>query len=167
MTLERSWNNHVAPVWGDRDISTIRRSEVQDWVSDFATRRSSTVVIRALGVLAATLDVAVDDRRLATNPARHIRSLPRKGPGKRRVYLSHDQVATVAACSGYPTLVLTLAYTGLRWGEATALRVRSVNPLRRRFVVEENAVMIGYEIHVGTPKTHKKHSVPTLSASLP
>jgi len=114
MTLERAWKNHVAPVWGDREISTIRRSEVQDWVSDFATQKSSTVVIRALGVLADTLDVAIDDRRLANNPARHIRNLPRSGPGKRRVYLSHDQVATLAACSAHPALVLTLAYTGLR-----------------------------------------------------
>lgn len=160
MTLERAWKNHVAPVWGDREIHSIRRSEVPDWVSDFATRKSSTVVIRALGVLAGILDVAIDDRRLASNSARNIRNLPRKGPGKRRVYLSHDQVATLAACSGHPTMVLTLAYTGLRWGEATALRVRSVNRLRRRFVIEENAVMVGYEIHVGTPKTHKARSVP-------
>ncbi len=57
-------------------------------------------------------------------------------------------------------MVLTLAYTGLRWGEAIGLRVRSVNRLRRRFVIEENAVMIAYEIHVGTPKTHEKRSVP-------
>jgi integrase len=69
-------------------------------------------------------------------------------------------VATLAACSAYPTLVPTLAYCGLRWGEATGLRVRSVNRLRRRFVIEENAVMIAYEIHVGTPKTHEKRSVP-------
>lgn len=150
----------MAPVWAEREIWSIRRSEVQDWVSDLATQRSRTVVLRALGVLAGILDVAIDDRRLASNPARHIRSLPRKGPGKRRVYLTHDQVATLAACSAHPTLVLTLAYTGLRWGEATGLRVRSVNRLRRRFVIEENAVMIAYEIHVGTPKTHEKRSVP-------
>ncbi|WP_248241709.1 tyrosine-type recombinase/integrase [Microbacterium kunmingense] len=160
MTLERAWKNHVAPVWADREISSIRRSEVQDWVSDLATQKSRTVVVRALRVLAGILDVAIDDRRLASNPARHVRSLPRHGPGKRRVYLSHDQVATLAACSAYPTLVLTLAYTGLRWGEATGLRVRSVNRLRRRFVIEENAVTIAYEIHVGTPKTHEKRSVP-------
>lgn len=160
MTLERPWKNHVAPVWGDREIFTIRRSEVQDWVSEVATERSSTVVIRALGVLAGILDVAIDDRRLATNPARQIRDLPRRGPGKRRVYLTHDQVATLAACSAHPTMVLTLAYTGLRWGEATALRVRAVNRLRKRFIIEENAVMIGYEIHIGTPNTHKSRSVP-------
>lgn len=62
-------------------------------------------------------------------------------------------------------MVLTLAYTGLHWGEATALRVRSVNRLRRRLVIEWNAVMVGYEIHVGTPKTHKARSVPYPSAS--
>ena len=129
-------------------------------MSDLASRKSRTVVLRSLGILAGILDVAIDDRRLASNPARHVRNLPRHGPGKRRVYLSHDQVATLAACSAYPTLVLTLAYTGLRWGEATGLRVRSVNRLRRRFVIEENAVMIAYEIHVGTPKTHEKRSVP-------
>nr|WP_256336104.1 tyrosine-type recombinase/integrase [Microbacterium sp. cf332] len=38
--------------------------------------------------------------------------------------------------------------------------MRSVNRLRKRFVIEENAVMIGYEIHVGMPKTHEKRSVP-------
>jgi hypothetical protein len=42
MTLERAWKNHVAPVWADREISSIRRSEVQDWVSDLATRKSRT-----------------------------------------------------------------------------------------------------------------------------
>jgi hypothetical protein len=67
MTLERAWKNHVAPVWADREIWSIRRSEVQDWVSELATEKSRTVVLRALGVLAGILDVAIDDRRLANN----------------------------------------------------------------------------------------------------
>ena len=82
MTLERAWKNHVAPVWADREISSIRRSEVQDWVSDLASRRSRTVVLRSLGILAGILDVAIDDRRLASNPARHVRSLPRARAGQ-------------------------------------------------------------------------------------
>ena len=74
MTLERAWKNHVEPVWADREISSIRRSEVQDWVSDLATQKSRTVVLRALGVLAGILDVAIDDRRLGSNPARRVRT---------------------------------------------------------------------------------------------
>lgn len=69
-------------------------------------------------------------------------------------------MATLSAFSAYPTLVLIQAYTGLRWGEATGLRVSNVNRLRTRFVIEENAVMIAYQIHVGTPKTHERRSVP-------
>lgn len=37
MTPERAWKNHVAPVWADREIWLIRRSEVEDWVSELAT----------------------------------------------------------------------------------------------------------------------------------
>lgn len=158
--LEQSWRTHVAPVWAHRELSSIQRSEVQAWVAQLASRRSRAVVIRALGVLAGILDVAVDDRRLRTNPARRVRNLPERTQGKRRIYLTHEQVSTLAACSAHPTLILVLAYTGLRWGEATALRVRSVNALRRRFIVEENAVLVRWEIHVGTPKSHQRRSVP-------
>lgn len=76
------------------------------------------------------------------------------------MYLTHEQVHALAKESKYPTLVLTLAYTGLRWGEVTGLRVKDVNPLRRRLNVVQNAVAVGNKIEVGTPKTHKKRSVP-------
>lgn len=158
--LERSWEAHVAPMWGHRELSSIQRSEVQAWVADLASRRSRSVVVRSLGVLAGILDIAVDDRRLSSNPARGVRNLPQRGSGRRRVYLRHDQVATLAASSAHPDLILVLAYTGLRWGEAVALRVRSVSRDRRRLNVEENAVLVGWEIHVGTPKTHERRSVP-------
>lgn len=76
--LVRAWNAHVAPVWADRDLSSIRRSEVQAWVADLASLRSRTVVLRALGVLAGIIDTAVDDHRLESNPARNLRSLPQR-----------------------------------------------------------------------------------------
>jgi len=43
--------------------------------------------------------------------------------------------ALADAAGPYRTFVLTLAYTGLRWGEATALRVRDVDLDRRRLDV--------------------------------
>ncbi|MCC4907764.1 site-specific integrase [Microbacterium sp. cx-59] len=158
--LVTSWNAHVAPVWGARELTSIHKSEVQAWVSDLATRKSRSVVMRALGVLAGVIDMAVDDQRIATNPARNLRTLPQRSVAKPRVYLTHEQVHILATNSAHPTLVLVLAYTGLRWGEATALRVRHVSPARRRFSIEENAVLVKWEIHVGTPKTHERRSVP-------
>lgn len=115
-------------------------------------------MIRAYGVLAALLDDAVDDRRLLSNPARGV-NLPRKAR-KTPVYLSHEQVHALAAASKYPALMLTLAYCGIRWGEAVALRVKDLDMLKRRLRIEENAVEVGSKIEVGTPKNHKRRTVP-------
>lgn len=157
-TLQSAWDTHVKPQWGARKVGEIRHSEVQDWVSALARDKSATTVLRAYGVLAAVLDVAVNDRRVSRNVARGV-ALPRK-VAKSKPYLTHRQVQALADESAHPTLVLFLAYTGLRWGEATALRIRHVDTLRRRVSVEENAVMVGSVIHVGTPKTHETRSVP-------
>lgn len=174
LPLVSAWQKHVEPRWGARTVGSIRHSEVQTWISELATTAtgkakddapartaSSTTVRRAHGVLAGILDVAVRDRRLARNVARDV-DLPAKGTTKPRVYLSHKQVQQLAdtAPPQHATLVLFLAYTGLRWGEATGLRVRHVDALRRRVKVEENAVLVAGLIHVGTPKTHRSRSVP-------
>lgn len=157
--IEVAWRVHVEPLWGRRMLGEIRHSEVQFWVSELATRKSATVVIRAFGVLAGIIDVAVKDRRLPINPACGV-NLPRKA-GKERHYLSHDQVQLLADESrSNGTLVLFLAYTGLRWGEAVGLRVRSVDMLRRRVLVQANAVNVRGTIIPGTPKSHEARSVP-------
>lgn len=157
--LEIAWRLHVQPIWGPRAVGSIRHSEVQEWVTELTGRKGATTVIRAYGVLASLLDVAVLDRRIPANAARGV-NLPRK-TGKKRVYLSHEQVELLAAnAKEHETLVLFLAYTGLRWGEATALRVRSLDALRLRVNVTENAVMSGGLITVGTPKSHTARSVP-------
>jgi len=156
--LESGWRTHVEPAWGGRALKSIQPSEVQTWVGEISADRSATTAARALGVLSGILDQAVADRKIGRNPARGAKV--KKKRQKRRIYLNHDQVHTLAAASEHPELVLTLAYTGLRWGEASGLRVRSVNEVRRRLAVEENAVLVGSEIHVGTPKTHEKRTVP-------
>lgn len=163
--VEIAWRLYVKPKWGKVAVGDVRHSEVQAWVSglskgtDEVKAKGATTVLRAYGALAAILDTAVRDRRLSSNPARGI-SLPRK-TGKARAYLSHDQVQLLADHSGkHATLVLLLAYTGLRWGEATALRISCLNMLRMRLSVQENAVNVGGKIIVGTPKSHEARSVP-------
>ncbi|WP_253202109.1 site-specific integrase [Subtercola sp. PAMC28395] len=116
-------------------------------------------MIRAYGVLASILDVAVRDRRVQSNVARGV-NLPRK-LRKPRVYLSHQQLNTLARfAEDHGVVILALAYTGLRWGELTGLRVKHVDVNRRRFGVEENAVDVNGTIHVGTPKSYAGRSVP-------
>lgn len=168
--LEIAWRLYVEPRWGRTALSDIRFSDVQTWVSQLSQGtavtkhtkpgpRSATVVLRAYGVLAAILDVAVRDRRILANPARGI-SLPRKVK-RAHTYLTHEQVEILASSSGrHATLVRLLSYSGLRWGEAIALRVRDVDTLRRRLNVRENAVRVNGAIIVGTPKNHSARTVP-------
>ena len=58
------------------------------------------------------------------------------------------------------TLVLVLAYCGLRWGEVIALRVRDVELLRRRLAVSENAVQLSVNHALGPTKGREARSVP-------
>ncbi|WP_306418471.1 Arm DNA-binding domain-containing protein [Arthrobacter glacialis] len=146
--VESAWRLHVEPLWGVQAVADIRKTAVQQWVSELTTGdgkgrkpKSATVVIRAYGILASILDSAVDDRRILSNPSRGV-NLPRKTK-KPHVYLTHEQVHALAMTSKYPTLVLVLAYCGLRWGEAVGLRVKDLDMLRRRINVTENAVEVG------------------------
>lgn len=52
-----------------------------------------------------------------------------------------------------------LGYTGLRWGEATGLRVADVDVSRRRLNISSNAVIVNGHVIVGTPKTHERRTV--------
>jgi integrase len=162
--LEIAWRLHVEPHWGRRRVGEVKHSDIQRWLTSIrndqdGSPRSATTVTRAYGVLAGILDVAVRDRRIAANPARGV-TLPRKSR-RSRSYLSDAQVELLAeSASHHGTLIRLLAYTGLRWGEISALRVHNYDSSKRRLTVEENAVTVGGAIVVGSPKTHQVRWVP-------
>lgn len=65
----------------------------------------------------------------------------------------------LAAASRYPGCHSVTAYTGLRWGEVTGIRLRNVDLKRRRVLIEENAVEVNGHVQVGTPKTARRRAV--------
>ncbi|MDH6532263.1 integrase [Aurantimicrobium minutum] len=157
--LEVAWRLHVQPVWGKRAVGSIRHTEIQTWVTKLSSDLGATSVIRAYGILSGILENSVKDRRISANPAKDVR-LPRK-TAKAHAYLTHNQAEELATAAGeYSTVVHLLTYTGLRWGEATALRVKHLDLLKLRLTVTENAVDVGGTIHVGTPKSHEARTVP-------
>lgn len=105
------------------------------------------------------LELAVRDGRLPRNPAHGVR-LPKVTKSNKR-FLTHEQVATLAAAAGDKRLViLVLAYCGLRWDELAALKVRRVDLLRRRLEVSESVTEVRGALTWGTPKSHQRRSVP-------
>jgi len=94
------------------------------------------------------------------------RRIPRAGvklpkrPPRRNVYLTAAQLDQLAVESKhYRSLVLLLGVGGLRWGEAAALTVSSVDFLRRRVDLHRNAVMVNNTIIVGALKSNLNRSV--------
>jgi integrase len=158
-TLDSSWRTYVKPHWGNVAVADIDLLSVEEWIADVSDK-SATTVLRAYGVLSGILADAVKGKRLPANPAKGVGNLPRK-TGKRRVYLSADDVARLADNAGeHRALVLVLAYCGIRWSEAIELRVRDVEFLRRRLSVQEQAVQIGSKHVIGPTKGRERRSVP-------
>jgi len=106
--LKGAWETHVNPTWGARQVGGVRHSEVQDWVSELAQAKSATIVLRAYGVLAAVLDVAVKDRRVSRDVARGV-ALPARcrsrSPTSRtnRCRRSRRSPHTLSSCSSSRT----------------------------------------------------------------
>lgn len=149
------WEKHVAPVWEATPVSMIRPSQVQAWVDDQTV--GAVMVKRMANLLAQVLDIALKDGAIRSNPARGL-DLPRK-PQPKQVYLSATQLATLAKEAKHPEIVWLMGTVGLRWGELAGLRVRCVNVLRSRLLIEEAATTNGGRVDVGATKTHETREV--------
>src|ERR1051326_3712812 len=151
---------HIMPTWRAIPLAKITFEDLTQWVARLSlSGLGSSAVRQSVFVMSAALDHAVRSGRLRSNPARGL-GLPR--PGRRDyVYLTHRQVLDLAKAAGlWRLLILVLAYTGLRWGEATALRVCDVDFDRRRIEVRRAFSDVGGRVILGTPKSHQSRSVP-------
>lgn len=168
-TISYAYGKHVESKWADTPVNKVDSLDVKAWAASMTRNGSSaTVVNRAVGILAGILDDAVEHRALAFNPARRFKrgEKPKKSP-KRHVYLTEDDVCRLAEESGrHADLVLTLAFTGLRWGEAIAVTVADVEFLKRRISVHRNAVQVGQIFEVGQTKGKENRTVPVAASVL-
>lgn len=160
---------HVLPRWGAVRLDRIATTDVRAWLASLTGPSGRKVgpswVRKTHGVFSQMLDLAVMDGRLPRNPARPTAGtkgfLPRLPKSGNHRYLSTEQLHALAdECGDYRTFVLFLGYTGLRWGEATALRVRDVSLLQGRVTVARGVVEVNGELIYGTPKSHAARTVP-------
>ena len=157
---ESAWITHVRDVWDATLVCEVQTSAVRAWVSQLASQGSSAPTVEtALGVLRMILGLAVEDRRIATNPCNGIKA-PRREHSQ-RAYLTHQQVDDLASAMARDGLVVRfLAYTGLRYGEMAALSVADFDMLRRRVQVRRSVTEVKGKLEWSTPKSHERRSVP-------
>ena len=155
VTLDR----HVLPKWGLVAVARIRRKDIATWLASLGEQLSPRSVIAVHRVLSMVLGWAVDTDRIAANPAARL-PLPRPDMDK-HVFLTHTEVEKLAGAAGeYRPMILTLAYTGLRFGEAAALQVGSVDLHTRRVSVTQAwAGLSTGAPYLSAPKTRKPRKV--------
>jgi integrase len=152
-------DHHIRPRWATTALSSVTHAAVLRWVSDLTATLSARSVRKVHGTFRQMLTLAVRDGRLNRNPADDVR-LPRPGITEHR-YLTHTEVTMLAKeCGDYGLLVRFLAYTGLRWGEVSALHVRRVDLDRRRVQIVEAVTEVSGRLVWGSTKTHARRTVP-------
>jgi integrase len=149
-------------ILGSMRIADIRPEHVEAWVGDLVLANTPSFTIdKAYRTLRACLSSAVRDGKTLANPARSIElpTLDRREP----FFLTAAQVDAIALRlnTGDRALTYFLAYTGARIGEATALRLRSLDLPRGRVTISENSPEVaGRKLAPGKTKNGRVRSVP-------
>jgi integrase len=151
---------HVIPAFAGYQLRHVDRMAVEEWVADLqASGLGPSGIRQARQVLNSMLTLAVDAGYLPSNPVEGVRTPRQPEPSMR--FLDTDQVEQLATSirEPYGTLVYLLAYGGLRWGEAAALRRRRCDLLRSRIEVAESVSDVGGELYYGSTKNHRSRIV--------
>ena len=114
---------HVLPIFGSYQLRHVDRMSVEEWVADLqASGLGPSGVFQARQVVNSTMKLAVEAGYLVANPVSGVKVAPQ--PISEMLFLSAEEVERLASAirDPYATLVYLLAYGGLRWGEAVAIR---------------------------------------------
>ncbi|MET4432075.1 tyrosine-type recombinase/integrase [Mycolicibacterium sp. 624] len=185
----------ILPKWRDERLRDITHERLQDWLTFLATdpvarqhkKKSDETaglsparVIQTHQVVSQVTGYALRSKYIAVNPADHI-ELPSK-PQSKDLALTHDQVHRLAeetasapvrqrsdlrhSLTSLAAMVRFLSYSGLRFGEAAALRVGDVDLQKRRVMVGKSITGVRGQGRIeGDTKTHQKRSVPILTTA--
>ncbi|WP_163232826.1 tyrosine-type recombinase/integrase [Bifidobacterium aerophilum] len=149
-SLERyriDYRRYIEPRWNNTPVGSITTIQIALWVADLVRgdpitgrkplKPNTMTMIRL--VFRGALGVAVSQRWIMGDPSADVQ-WPKSQKSSKHVYLTTEQIDALAeACdrlslnprhasiAGDGTLILFLAYTGLRIGEAAALTVSDVD----------------------------------------
>jgi integrase len=119
---ESMLRTHILPAFGPRRLDAISRNEVKAFARDLAVTLSPATVRSVVTLLGLVLREAMDEHYLLFDPTARLRL--RDGPAEPRPVAGPDEVRLIAdrmSDSHTRALVITAAYTGMRFGELAAL----------------------------------------------
>jgi integrase len=141
-------------------LHSIEPTDVDKWIASMIDEGVSASRIRqAHSLLNRLVKGAVRSRHISFNPVvgAPLPSLPRQ----EKRYLSPAQIDHLADCIDptYRVWMYTMAWTGLRFGEAAGLRRRNVDVLRSEIQVVEAVTEVNGKVHFGATKNNRHRTV--------
>ena len=157
---ESLFNSRILPRFGTARLRDIRAIDIEQWISAMHNEGLSASRIRqAHSLISSTLGAAVRSQMLQINAAAGV-SLPRKSRNEMRFLTPYEvQRLADAIPESHRTLIFTLAYSGIREGEATALRRNRVNLLRRELIISESATDVHGRKVFGETKNRQARTI--------
>ncbi len=151
---EAVWRVHLRKTWSQVPVGDITPQRVRQWHEAATQTVKPTALVQAYRLLRALLNVAVGDEAITINPCR-VRSagVPKSARPSRALTAGEVHAVTSKIPARYQALVQVMAFGGLRFGEATALRRRDVAPTGEAVTVTRSVRRISGEWVVGPPKT--------------
>ncbi|MEJ5928734.1 site-specific integrase [Corynebacterium sp. H128] len=142
------WRNHIKPTWEKVEVGVVRKAHVTSWIAEKRKEGVGASTLQlALVVLRGILEHAVDLGYITANPAQRVKVASEDKPPRK--ILTVAQVEMLANKVDYlPELVRFLAYTGMRWGEATALTVDDVDLEKRRIRIIKRVQSAGGKLTI-------------------
>lgn len=162
-----TWRNQIAPRWGSQPLKAVAASGVQRWAAEMSATYSPSSINQAVTIFNQMMKWAVADERIAANPLQRARELrgkslvPRAGVSAEKRFLTHAEVSELAKCAQDSWLIiLFMAYTGVRFGEVSALQIRDIDLLRNRVLVRRAVSDVNGKLLEVTPKSGLGRDIP-------
>ncbi|MCT2585592.1 hypothetical protein JT362_20955 [Actinophytocola sp. S1-96] len=114
--------NHILPRFGAMSLGEINRMTIKAWVKTLRRSLAEPTVIDVVSLLSTILSEAVDEGLIGANSCRRLRL--NTGDRTERPHATPQQIRdlTHRMNPSDALLVLTAAYTGMRWGELVGLQ---------------------------------------------
>lgn len=171
----RELSNHLLPRWGESALASITPGQINTWADQMvACGYAASTVSDRVKLLSRLLTDAIDAQLISENPVQRRRS--NRGPRSvhpltERVWAAPEhvvQIAEHAARLGSPEmglLLITAAWTGMRWGEMAGLQRRNLHLAHGYLTVDRYDGALhesGPRLWLGPPKTSASIRIITL-----
>ncbi len=158
-TYDSHIRNHVLPRWSGTALGDIQRIAVKGWVNNQLRRTLADKSCQDILVLfSMILGEAVDEGLIGTNPCRKLRITFTERP--ERPHATPAEVVAISArmATAAGLMVITAAYTGMRWGELAGLqwtRVHLDDPHPYITIDPDDGALheLGGRLDLGPPKS--------------